>query len=282
MEPGYTDNPHEQMAQARSDAENVRRAKEGGIPVKTKDLIRQHYIHGSPISSPSFAGKKRYGKRLYQYLEPIVNEDEDFDPKAYAMAKLPPPRCVVVYVEGDEDLLYMTADSQWHPQIEYAKKFANKHKAQLALDAYRAWKRFPRGEFSIRPVSTLTEAGRDIAERCYNGQCAAFKMKEMPDPPKRGLRESLRTLRDLRAMPDDQLYLCSDQHVAEKHQLTIPFKCGCRQWIGGGLVAVEFHSNREGYTGAFQGSRFQASDYANIRTLEPVVGETWQFYDPPA
>jgi hypothetical protein len=86
------------------------------------------------------------------------------------------------------------------------------------------------------------------------------------------LLEGLRTLRDLQAMPDDQAYLCSDASVAERHGLSIPFKCGCRQWIGGGLVKVEFTSRNPKY-----GSQFQSSDYASIRSLSPVTGETWQF-----
>lgn len=86
------------------------------------------------------------------------------------------------------------------------------------------------------------------------------------------LLEGLRTLRDLQAMPDDQAYLCSDASIAERHKLSVPFKCGCRQWIGSGLVRVEFTSRNTDY-----GSRYQSSDYASIRSLEPVPGETWQF-----
>lgn len=84
----------------------------------------------------------------------------------------------------------------------------------------------------------------------------------------------LRTLRDLQAMPDDQLYRCHDASVAERHKIQVPFQCGCRQWMGAGVVRVEFYSNRENVFGS---QRYQDSDHASIRTLEPVPGETWQF-----
>ncbi len=85
-----------------------------------------------------------------------------------------------------------------------------------------------------------------------------------------------RTLRELQALPDNQLYLCHDQSVAQRHKLQVPFKCGCRLWVGGGVVRVEFYSQNEDY-----GTRFQVSDHADVKTLEPVPGETWQFDDPP-
>lgn len=50
----------------------------------------------------------------------------------------------------------------------------------------------------------------------------------------------LRTLRDLQAMPDDQLYTCADTSVAERHKIAVPFQCGCRQWVGGGLALLSF------------------------------------------
>lgn len=81
----------------------------------------------------------------------------------------------------------------------------------------------------------------------------------------------LRTLRDFRAMPDDQRYLCSDASVAERHHLKLPFECGCRIWVGGGSVQVEFYSNR------FKHHQFQSSDYASLKTLQPMAGEVWQF-----
>jgi len=85
----------------------------------------------------------------------------------------------------------------------------------------------------------------------------------------------MRTLRDLRAMPDDQRYLCSDALVAERHMMKIPFECGCRQWHSAGMVVVEFFSDNPKY-----GRQFQSSDYASIKTLTPVEG-TWQFDKTP-
>jgi hypothetical protein len=77
-------------------------------------------------------------------------------------------------------------------------------------------------------------------------------------------------------MPDNQRYLCSDKSVAERHSLKIPFECGCRVWVASGIVKVDFYSNRKEYRITSQ--KFQANDYANIKTLTPIEG-TWTF-DP--
>ena len=90
----------------------------------------------------------------------------------------------------------------------------------------------------------------------------------------------LRTLRDLRAMPDDQLYLCSDSSVAERHKISVPFECGCRQWVSAGIVKIEFYSNREEYR--VSAMRLQTSDYAKIVTLQPAPGKSWRFDDVPS
>ncbi len=87
----------------------------------------------------------------------------------------------------------------------------------------------------------------------------------------------LRKLRDLQAQPDDQLYLCHDASVGERHKVRVPFECGCRQWVGAGMVKIEFYANDQ----LFSGHRFQESDYADIRSLEPVAGKTWAFDDLP-
>jgi hypothetical protein len=86
----------------------------------------------------------------------------------------------------------------------------------------------------------------------------------------------LRTLRDLQRMPDNQAYQCWDTTVAQRHDLKVPFQCGCRQWNGAGVVTIEFYSEKEGFKGAYQ-----SSDYADIRKLEPVAG-TWRFDDLPS
>ena len=88
------------------------------------------------------------------------------------------------------------------------------------------------------------------------------------------LEAPMRTLRDLRQQPADQVYLCSDASVAERHRLAVPFKCGCRQWISAGTVKIEFYSNRDEYA---TGHRLQDADYARIDTLQPVPGEKWTF-----
>jgi len=91
--------------------------------------------------------------------------------------------------------------------------------------------------------------------------------------------EGLRTLRQLQAMDDNQLYLCNDQSVDERHRLQIPFECGCRQWHSAGIVVIEFYSNREK---GIMAMPLQTSDYAAISTLEPVPGKHWNFDDIPS
>ncbi len=87
---------------------------------------------------------------------------------------------------------------------------------------------------------------------------------------------SIRTLRDFRALPDNRLYLCHDSSVAHRHALPLPFECGSRQWMGGGVVRIEFYSRNPDY-----GSQWQCSDYANVRLLEAVPGKTWSFDETP-
>lgn len=84
----------------------------------------------------------------------------------------------------------------------------------------------------------------------------------------------LKLLRDLQALPEDQLYLCHDKEVADKHKLRCPFKCGCRTWRGGGVVSVDFYS---GLPELFNHSRFQDVELVLISSLEPVVGQRWYY-----
>ena len=85
----------------------------------------------------------------------------------------------------------------------------------------------------------------------------------------------MRRLKDLQAMPDEQKYLCTDRSVAERHQLKIPFECGCRLWLGLGIVRIEFYSKNPEYH--ITKTRFQCQDAADIRTLKPVPNEQWVF-----
>ena len=84
----------------------------------------------------------------------------------------------------------------------------------------------------------------------------------------------MKTLREFRTMPDDQAYLCDNGHIAAKHGLTIPFNCGSRQWMGQGLVKIEFYSGDKRF-----GTQYQVSDYTNITTLSPIPAAMWTF-DP--
>jgi hypothetical protein len=90
--------------------------------------------------------------------------------------------------------------------------------------------------------------------------------------PRTKRRTILRRLRDLRALPDDQTYLCHDKVTADKHGLPLPFRCGCRLWLGGGVVRVYFWSR------SFSDERWQESSVVLLTDLEPVKG-TWVFTD---
>ena len=89
--------------------------------------------------------------------------------------------------------------------------------------------------------------------------------------PRTKRRMILRRLRDLQALPDDQVYLCHDKDTAAKYELPLPFRCGCRRWLGGGIVRVYFWARRFS-------QEWQESSIVSLTSLEPVKG-TWVFTD---
>lgn len=91
-----------------------------------------------------------------------------------------------------------------------------------------------------------------------------------------GLPKRLSTQRDLQKFPDTQLYLCTNKEVAARHKLNIPYECGCRQWVGSGVVKIDFYSNNDQY-----GRTYQVADYVSIKELTPVDGKTWKFEESP-
>jgi hypothetical protein len=86
----------------------------------------------------------------------------------------------------------------------------------------------------------------------------------------------MKTLKDLQAMPDEQRYLCTDASIAARHNLVVPFECGCRLWLGYGVVRVWFYSKNLDYPISL-GNPFQDSDCADIRTLQLKGAEKWMF-----
>ena len=86
----------------------------------------------------------------------------------------------------------------------------------------------------------------------------------------------MKLLRELQEMPDNQAYLCRDAEVAAKHEIAVPFRCGCRCWRGGGLVCIRFKS---GLPSMFPGNPYQESDMVLLTTLEPIPGGVWEFDD---
>jgi len=97
-----------------------------------------------------------------------------------------------------------------------------------------------------------------------------FFLNEMSnDLPKKLLK-----LKDLQKFPDDQLYTCTNKEVSTRHKLNVPYKCGCRHWIGGGVVKIQFYSNNPKY-----GTQYQSSDYVSIKELTPIENKTWKFDD---
>lgn len=83
----------------------------------------------------------------------------------------------------------------------------------------------------------------------------------------------LRLLRDLQSRPDNQAYLCHNAETAAKAGITAPFVCGCRRWLGGGVVRVEFYTPDSG--------DYMESDLVLIGSLEPIDNQTFTFNDPP-
>lgn len=80
----------------------------------------------------------------------------------------------------------------------------------------------------------------------------------------------LRLLRDLQSFPDGQTYNCDDLDTVNTHKLTNPFRCGCRIWIGAGLVRIEFKSNVDNH------GDYQSSAIVPIKSLTPAEG-VWSF-----
>lgn len=78
----------------------------------------------------------------------------------------------------------------------------------------------------------------------------------------------MKLLRELKQLPDNQLYLCNCTETAQKHNLTVPFECGCVWWRGGGVVRISLRSKSE--KPLFPGYDFTETELVRLSTLTPV------------
>ncbi len=89
----------------------------------------------------------------------------------------------------------------------------------------------------------------------------------------------MKLLRDLRAQQENQAYLCNDAEAIVKYKFDGPFKCGCRRWMGAGLVSIDFYPSAEYAAGYSSSKRYQESALVFIKSITPIENEIWEFQE---